>query len=408
MAIVVNREKVKEVFAAYTAAYDAASNPKVQLKIEHTYRVANLCELIARSEKMPQEDVELVWLCGMLHDVGRFEQLRRYNTFEDAKSVDHASLGADILFVTENRIRDYIEEQEEDALIEKAIRQHSLYRMEEGMDERTTRICHVLRDADKIDILRVNVDFPLEEVYNTTTELLRNSEVTPEVMECVYEHHAVRRDLKQTPVDNVVGHICLTYELVYKESKKQMLSQGYLATLLNFESYNENTRADFAAIATELVSWLEEEEQVPSIDTKHKQNTFTLAGSDKLLFLVGSMWGVISIVMLVRAIGRQGLDFEFRFGVGVLFLVIAAGCILWGILSRRFYLKVDDSYLYYQGFFGKGKGYPRDEIRARMNKKNRLSLYHNDKRICYVFYEQTAKVIEEFLRKQQFKVEHRK
>ena len=34
----------------------------------------------------------------MLHDIGRFEQIRRFGTFNDAQSVDHAEFGADLLF----------------------------------------------------------------------------------------------------------------------------------------------------------------------------------------------------------------------------------------------------------------------------------------------------------------------
>ena len=62
------------------------------------YRVAALCERIAKAAGMCAYDVELAWLSGMLHDVGRFEQIKRYNTFSDADSVDHAKFGADLLF----------------------------------------------------------------------------------------------------------------------------------------------------------------------------------------------------------------------------------------------------------------------------------------------------------------------
>lgn len=51
-----------------------------------------MCERIAKAAGMCAYDVELAWLSGMLHDVGRFEQIKRYNTFSDADSVDHANL----------------------------------------------------------------------------------------------------------------------------------------------------------------------------------------------------------------------------------------------------------------------------------------------------------------------------
>lgn len=264
MQIKFDRTHVREVFQAYTDAYDA-SDEKIQLKIDHTYRVAELCQRIARSEGMPEEEVELAWLLGMLHDVGRFEQLRRYGTFNDAVSVDHAGLGADILFreksepkgsVTGGNIRAYIPDIGEDDLIETAIRVHSAYRIPENLDARTEKLCHILRDADKIDILRVNVEVPLEEIYNTTTEELRNAEVTERVMESFYEHHATLKSLKRTPADHVVGHISLVYELVFPESFRIVEEQGYLEQLMCFESRNPKTRKQFGELRAEMERYL--------------------------------------------------------------------------------------------------------------------------------------------------------
>ena len=83
-----DREKIKQTFASYTEKYDP-DDPKIKLKINHTYRVADLSERIAAT--VPGSDADLTWLAGMLHDIGRFEQVRRYGTFLDGKSVDHAA-----------------------------------------------------------------------------------------------------------------------------------------------------------------------------------------------------------------------------------------------------------------------------------------------------------------------------
>lgn len=254
MSIQMNREHVKEVFRIYTDHYDS-TNEKVRLKIDHTYRVAELCERIALSAGL-REEADLAWLTGMLHDIGRFEQLRRFGTFMDAESVDHAALGGDILF-REGMIRKFLSDDREDSLIETAVRVHSAYRIPEGLDGRTRKLCAILRDADKIDILKVNVEIPLEEIYNTTTEALRNSQVTEAVMDAFFEHHCILRSLKKTPVDHVVGHISLTYELVYPESLKIVKEQGYLNRLLHFASDNPKTREQFAQIREEMERYLE-------------------------------------------------------------------------------------------------------------------------------------------------------
>ena len=277
----INREKALAAFKEYTDRYDS-SRDMIRLKIEHTYRVCGLCQQIARSLELSEEEVDIAWLSGLLHDVGRFEQQRVYGTFSDAVSIDHAKYGARILFgETWERqaglkagseeslpagiqadagitIRDFVEDDTEDQLLWTAVFYHSSYRIPEGLGERTAMFCNILRDADKIDILKVNVEFPLEEIYNVSTEVLYREEVTPEVMKSFDEEHAVLRSLKKTAVDNVVGHISLVYELVYPESCRIVKRQGYLDKLMNFESENPKTRKQFEHIREHMRKYLAE------------------------------------------------------------------------------------------------------------------------------------------------------
>jgi HD superfamily phosphodiesterase len=256
MKININRQKALETFKNYVKGYDA-SDEKIRLKIEHTYRVCGLCNQIAVSAGFDENDVDIAWLMGLLHDVGRFEQLKRYGTFIDAESIDHAQFGADLLF-KEGLVRDYIEDNRIDDLLEKAVRFHSAYRIPDEFTEDEKRFANLLRDADKIDILKVNVDFPLEEIYNVTTKELRNCVVTKEVLEAFYDEHAVLRSLKKTPVDNVVGHISLVYELTYPISLKIVKEQGFLNKLMDFKSDLDETNRQFEGIRRKMWEYIDE------------------------------------------------------------------------------------------------------------------------------------------------------
>lgn len=75
----IDRQKASDAFSAYVKNYDI-TDEKVRLKIEHTHRVCDLCEQIAKASGFGEDEVEIAWLTGLLHDVGRFEQLRRYGT----------------------------------------------------------------------------------------------------------------------------------------------------------------------------------------------------------------------------------------------------------------------------------------------------------------------------------------
>lgn len=265
---VINRKNVINAFAEYVRNYDP-SDEKIKLKIDHTYRVAGLCQRIAESLGLSEPDVDIAWLLGMLHDIGRFEQIRRFGTFNDVQSVDHAEFGADLLF-KEGLIRKFAEgyyeecelaepENQEDeqiiknnehhnkdtGLLEMAIRQHNKYRVKEDLTERQRMFCDILRDADKVDIFKVNADITMEIIYDVTTEELKNGVITKEVLESFYKKETVLKSVRRSAVDHIVGHISLLFELVYKESYRQAKEQGYVYKLLNFKSDVPEVNAEF-------------------------------------------------------------------------------------------------------------------------------------------------------------------
>ena len=247
----IDRKWVREQFASYTRNYDP-TDPKIALKIAHTYRVADSCERIARSIGLTDEDVEFAWLSGMIHDIGRFEQVRRYNTFIDSESVDHAEFGADLLFGKELLIAEFTDDRSLDAMMETVIRQHNKYRIDSSVTGKTLTFCNILRDADKVDILRVNVETPMEEIYNVSEDELLSSGVSEAVMEQVREHHAVRRDIMVSPAEHLIGHIALAFELVYPISWEIAKEQGYIYKMYEFPTRNESTKKALLATRSEL------------------------------------------------------------------------------------------------------------------------------------------------------------
>lgn len=275
---VINRKNVINAFAEYVRSYDP-SDEKIKLKIDHTYRVAGLCQSIAKSLGLSEADVDIAWLLGMLHDIGRFEQIRHFGTFSDADSVDHAEFGADLLFKeglirkfaegyyeecelassgngeagqAYSRQKDCQEDCKEDCdegklagLLELAIRQHNKYRVKEGLTDRELMFSNILRDADKVDIFKVNADIPMEIIYDVTTEELKNGVITKEVLDSFYKKETVLKSVRKSAVDHIVGHISLLFELVYPESYRQAKEQGYVYKLLDFKSDIPEVNAEF-------------------------------------------------------------------------------------------------------------------------------------------------------------------
>ena len=301
------RAGVEKSFQNYISDYDL-DDSKVKLKVDHTYRVAELCDFIAGDLGMAGYDRDLAWLLGMLHDIGRFEQVRRYHTFRDALSVNHAELSGDILFKeglierfinvkmetfcendgSEEQIGlsagDFCEdakqkgltaENQEDRehknrlsvsaadclLIEKAIRLHNVFALPDDLTEREYRFATVLRDADKLDILRVNVETPRSAIYGVQEDVFLDSEISDEVYEGILQCRNLNRDLIKTPADLMMGHISFVFGLVYPVSVRLMREQGYLETVLQFSSRNARTRQQFAEIRKVVHKYIEERMQ---------------------------------------------------------------------------------------------------------------------------------------------------
>ena len=235
----IDRSRATAAFKRYTDAYDAA-NPRIALKIEHTYHVAEACDAVAREQGWTPNDIDMAWLCGLLHDMGRFEQLRRWDTFKDAESMSHATLGVEVLFgknladaPATTSIRDFIDTSAEDELIRVSIAHHSDFRVPAQLDERTRRFCDIVRDGDKIDIMRTIADSTVDTVLKVDESTFLASHFSAPTLAAFDERRCVARDERDEPADYLVGLVCFMFELVYPASRALAREQGDIYRLLD-------------------------------------------------------------------------------------------------------------------------------------------------------------------------------
>lgn len=147
-----NLDEAKILFKEYVDTYQI-DNDKIKLKYDHSLRVCDLCKKIALSLNLSKEDIEIAEMIGLLHDFGRFEQIKIYNTFNDKISVDHAVLGVQLLekfgidkFINDKGIQD---------LVKTAIINHNKTYVDNNLNERELLFSNIIRDADKIDIFYI-------------------------------------------------------------------------------------------------------------------------------------------------------------------------------------------------------------------------------------------------------------
>lgn len=83
--------KAKNVFKDFLEQYEDKEHLSFKLKVAHTYHVAENARKIAEKLNLCREDIKLAELIGLLHDIGRFEELKITNELNGLK-FDHAKV----------------------------------------------------------------------------------------------------------------------------------------------------------------------------------------------------------------------------------------------------------------------------------------------------------------------------
>lgn len=211
-------EEAIQEFKKYTDNYISLSNMCV-LKVNHTMRVMELCGLIATNLNLSKEDIKLAKICGLVHDIARFEQWKRYQTFADSKSIDHGDFGVEIL-KENNFIRKFNKDEKLDDLILKAVKNHNKYKIEDNLSEKEKLFCNIVRDADKLDILYL---YTIEEISIS----ISNEDFSDEVYSYFFKERLIPRNLKKTKADMLAVSLGFVFDFNFPISYQILKNRKY-------------------------------------------------------------------------------------------------------------------------------------------------------------------------------------
>ncbi len=235
MTIVLDKkevEKFEDWFNNYVQQFksgDPSWLPNVILKEEHTKRVCREILDIGREIGLDDQDLCLAKVIALFHDVGRFEQYARYQTFVDRKSTNHAALSVKV--VKENGVLDSLDKSTRD-LILRAILYHNRLALPERETERCLFFAKLLRDADKLDIWRVVTDYYRRKDKKRNTAIELDLPDTPGISDDVY------RDLMEGKIVHVlhlrnlndfkVLQCSWVYDINFEQTFRRIQERGYL------------------------------------------------------------------------------------------------------------------------------------------------------------------------------------
>lgn len=217
-------QKAKRQVKKYVSNYDIENN-RIRVKIGHIERTASIAKEIAKNMKLPKEDIQLAELIGLLHDIGRFEQVKRYNTFSDKDSVNHGELGVQILF-EKDFIRNFIEDQQYDEIIKKSILNHNRNKEKiETTNEKERLHSKIIRDADKTDILYMFTFEDKETAWGSAN--IEKEKMSDEIYQEFKKDKAIHYEKRKTAVDALVSHFAYVYDFEDKHSLQIVKEKGY-------------------------------------------------------------------------------------------------------------------------------------------------------------------------------------
>lgn len=231
---------------------------KIDLKIRHTYGVVKASEYVTNKLNLNKEDVELAKLIALLHDIGRFEQIRQSDSFIDNKDMDHAILGNDILF-KDNFIREFIEDTQYDNIISKAILNHNRLYIDDGLTERELLHAKIIRDADKTDNFRVKAEEDFENIIdNSNKDILENDIISENIFNDFMDSKIIVREDRKTYMDFWVSYIAFIFDYNYKFGLEYIKEMNYINIIVDRLDYkNADTRQKMELIRKHALEFID-------------------------------------------------------------------------------------------------------------------------------------------------------
>jgi putative nucleotidyltransferase with HDIG domain len=212
----------------------------IDIKADHCKKVSSEIVALAQSLSLSNEDMLLAEIIGLFHDIGRFRQYAKYQTFSDSKSQNHAELGVEVL-KENNVLNDLSAENQE--IIYNSILNHSKAEIIPDKNERVTFFAKLIRDADKLDIWRLITEYYMvkEQKKNKALELELpdNDEISDEVLESILNKKLVLKESMKTLNDFKLLQIGWIFDLNFDYSIKQLYEKKYLDRIFDSLPANE-------------------------------------------------------------------------------------------------------------------------------------------------------------------------
>lgn len=228
--------KILEWFNAYVNEFSSEDDEiqnNIKLKIDHSLRSVSIITELAQKTNASETDIVLAQAAVLLHDIGRFQQLKEFETFADTEKVNHSEIGLQIL--ESNKVLEHLSEEDQE-IIKTCIQYHESEVNLKSLEEKCIYILGLVRDADKIDILSIMAHYYSYNRAGTNRrlefELSDKSEISEQIYSKIMDEKTADKkdvltitDLKLMQMSWIFGFSTKkSYQII---SEKTLLKQIY-------------------------------------------------------------------------------------------------------------------------------------------------------------------------------------
>lgn len=204
----------------------------ITVKQVHTREVCLNAARIAEDLGLGREEAMLAEAIALFHDIGRFPQYQQYKTFDDSISINHAALGAKVL--RKNKVLRNLPKRDQDIII-RSVTLHNVFSLPAGLDDETLLFAKLVRDADKLDILRVFIEYFEQDKGGRAEAVALGLPDAPgysqEVLSCVNRGEMARKSLLKTQNDFKLLQLTWLYDLNFRSSFQMIVDRDYILKL---------------------------------------------------------------------------------------------------------------------------------------------------------------------------------
>ena len=215
---------------------DNLVNTNIRLKEDHSFRVCQEMNYITENLNLTPNQKLIAETIALFHDFGRFEQFRKFRTYNDTKSINHCCLGVEVL--AETKIISDLSQNEQDATIA-AIRYHGQKELPGDLNGENLLFCQLIRDADKLDIFHLLMDYYKKYAENPAgfdieMEFPPDGPCSKEVIDAILQQQKVEYRLLKSWNDMKLCQLSWVYDINFAPTMQKIKNEKYLERVLDF------------------------------------------------------------------------------------------------------------------------------------------------------------------------------